>query len=94
MITTLRETSAQKTAIQTITFRVGTCTLGLVLAATTPQGICAILLGSDERALVRHAGYRWGVNRKRLLLQREQELFPDPQSLFAMPALMKGHAPF
>ena len=30
------------------------------------------------------AGYRWGVNRKRLLLlQREQEMFPDPQSLFA-----------
>jgi hypothetical protein len=53
MITTLRETSAQKTAVQTITFRVGTCTLGLVLVATTPQGICAILLGSDERALVR-----------------------------------------
>jgi O6-methylguanine-DNA--protein-cysteine methyltransferase len=52
MITTLRETSAQNTAIQTITFRVGTCTLGLVLVATTPQGICAILLGSDEKALV------------------------------------------
>ena len=198
MITTLRETSAQKTAIQTITFRVGTCTLGLVLAATTPQGICAILLGSDERALVRQlrsiflqaalqkdskvldkvlnrviqfietpvatlallldiggtafqkrvwkalreipagqtatykelalklgataqeigeacaanplavvipchrvirsdgglAGYRWGVNRKRLLLLREQEMFPDPQSLFATPAIMKGHSPF
>jgi len=189
MITTLRETSAQKTAIQTITFRVGTCTLGLVLVATTPQGICAILLGSDERALVRQlrsiflqaalqkdskvldkvlnrviqfietpvatlallldiggtafqkrvwkalreipagqtatykelalklddttqeigeacaanplavvipchrvirsdgglAGYRWGVNRKRFLLLREQEMFPGPQSLFAMP---------
>ena len=197
MITRLHETSVQKTAIQSITFRVGTCTLGLVLVATTPQGICAILLGSDEKALVgqlrsifqaalqkdskepdevlnrvvqfietptatlallldiggtafqkrvwkalreipagqtatykelalklgattqgigeacaantiavvipchrvirsdgRLAGYRWGVNRKRLLLQREQEMFPDPQSLFAMPALMKGHAPF
>ena len=52
MITTLHETSAQKTAIQTIAFRIGTCTLGLVLVATTPQGICAILLGSDEKALV------------------------------------------
>jgi hypothetical protein len=30
----------------------------------------------------------------RLLLQREQEMFPDPQSLFAMPALVKGHALF
>ena len=198
MITTLRETSAQNTAIQTINFRVGTCVLGLVLVATTLQGICAILLGDGEKALVGQlrlifpqaalqkegieledvlnrivqfietptatlallldiggtafqqrvwkalreipagqtatykelalklgattqeigeacaantlavvipchrvirsdgglAGYRWGVNRKRLLLQREQEMFPDPQSLFAMPALMKGHAPF
>ena len=197
MIITLHEASAQKTAIQTIAFRVGTCTLGLVLVATTPRGICAILLGNDEKALLgqlrsifpqaalqKHnkelevvlnrvvrfietpagapdlvldicgtafqrrvwkalreipagqtatykelalklgattqeigeacaantlavvipchrvirsdgglAGYRWGVNRKRLLLQREQEMFPDPQSLFAMPALMKGHAP-
>jgi AraC family transcriptional regulator, regulatory protein of adaptative response / methylated-DNA-[protein]-cysteine methyltransferase len=196
MTTTLHETSAQKTAIQTIAFRVGTCTLGLVLVATTPQGICAVLLGSDEKTLVRQlrstfpqaalqkhskeldevlncvvqfietptgtfallldidgtafqkrvwkalreipagqtatykelalklgattqeigqacavntlavvipchrvirsdgglAGYRWGVNRKRLLLQREQEMFPDPQSLFSVPALMKGHA--
>jgi len=187
MITTLRETSAQKTGLQRITFRVGSCTLGLVLVASTPQGICAILLGSDEKALVgqlrsifpqaalqkeskelddvlnrvvqfietptatfallldiggtafqkrvwkalreipagqtatykelalkleattqeigeacaantlavvipchrvirsdgRLAGYRWGVNRKRLLLQREQELFPDPELLFA-----------
>jgi hypothetical protein len=31
------------------------------------------------------------MNRKKLLLLREQEMFPDPQSLFAMPALMKGH---
>jgi AraC family transcriptional regulator, regulatory protein of adaptative response / methylated-DNA-[protein]-cysteine methyltransferase len=179
--------SAQKTGLQRITFRVGGCTLGLVLVASTPQGICAILLGSDEKALVgqlrsifpqaalqkeskelddvlnrvvqfietptatfallldiggtafqkrvwkalreipagqtatykelalkldattqeigeacaantlavvipchrvirsdgRLAGYRWGVNRKRLLLQREQELFPDPELLFA-----------
>jgi len=124
MITTLHETSAGKAAIQTITFKVRTCALGLVLVATTPQGICAILPGNDEKALVGQlrsifpraallkdskdtpqeigeacaanalavvipchsvirsdgglAGYRWGVNRKRLLLQREQEMFPDP----------------
>jgi AraC family transcriptional regulator, regulatory protein of adaptative response / methylated-DNA-[protein]-cysteine methyltransferase len=40
------------------------------------------------------AGYRWGVNRKRLLLQREQEMFPDPQSLFAKTALIRGQASF
>jgi AraC family transcriptional regulator, regulatory protein of adaptative response / methylated-DNA-[protein]-cysteine methyltransferase len=197
MITTLRETSAQNTAIQAVTFRIGTCTLGLVLVATTPQGICAILPGSDGKALVGQlrsifpqaalqkgsrklgevldrvvqfietpaatlalpldivgtafqkrvwkalgeippgqtatykelasklgataqeigeacaantlavaipchrvirsdgglAGYRWGVNRKRVLLQREQEMFPDPQSLFAKPAI-RAKSPF
>jgi AraC family transcriptional regulator of adaptative response/methylated-DNA-[protein]-cysteine methyltransferase len=195
MVTTLRETSAQNAAIQAVSFRVGTCALGLVLVATTPRGICAILLGSNEKALVGQlrsifpqaalqkgskeldevldrvvqfietptatpallldiggtafqkrvwkalgeipagqtatykelalklgataqeigeacaantlavvipchrvirsdgglAGYRWGMNRKRLLLQREEEMFPDPQSLFAIPALMKVH---
>lgn len=40
------------------------------------------------------AGFRWGVHRKRLLLQREQEISPDPKSLFAMPALIKGKTPF
>ena len=188
MTTPCHETSTQKTAIQTIRFTVGTCTFGLVLVASTLQGICAILLGSEERWLVGQlrsifpratlqkeskeldevlnrvvqfietstttpalpwhihgtafqkqvwktlreippgqtatykelalklgataqeigeacaanplavvipchrvirsdgglAGYRWGVNRKRLLLLREQEMFPDPQSLFAM----------
>ena len=187
MTTMLHETRDQKPAIQTIAFGTGTCALGLALVAATSQGICAILLGSDEKALVgqlrsifpqaalqkeskelddvlnrvvqfierptatfallldiggttfqkrvwkalreipagqtatykelalkldattqeigeacaantlavvipchrvirsdgRLAGYRWGVNRKRLLLQREQELFPDPELLFA-----------
>jgi AraC family transcriptional regulator, regulatory protein of adaptative response / methylated-DNA-[protein]-cysteine methyltransferase len=181
------ETLDQKPAIQTITFGIGTSTLGLALVAATSQGVCAILLGSNEKALagqlrsifphailrkagkefeetLNHvveyiatptgalalpldirgtafqqrvwnalqeipagetltykelalklgataqeigeacaanlhavaipchrvvrwdggtAGYHWGVSRKRLLLQREQELFPDPQSLFA-----------
>jgi AraC family transcriptional regulator of adaptative response/methylated-DNA-[protein]-cysteine methyltransferase len=189
MITMRHETPVQNSAIQTIPFGVGTCTLGLVLVATTAQGVCAILLGSDEKVLIGQlrsifplatlhkdskqldealnrivqfietpiaplalpldirgtafqkqvwktlrevpagrtatykelalklgataqeigeacaantlavvipchrvirsdgglAGYRWGVNRKRLLLQREQEIFPDPESLFAMP---------
>jgi len=198
MTTTHHEAPGQKPAIQTITFGIGTCTLGLALVAATSQGICAILLGSNEKALagqlrsifphatlrkagkefeetLNHvveciemptgalalpldirgtafqkrvwnalqeiptgqtvtykelalklgataqeigeacaanalavaipchrvvrsdggiAGYRWGVNRKRLLLQREQEMFPDPQSLFAKPALTRGPVPF
>ena len=197
MITTIHETSAQTTSLESIHFSVGTCTLGLVLVASTSQGICAILLGSNEKALVGQlrslfskatlhkengesnevmncvirfietptaafdlpldirgtplqkevwkalreipagqtatykelalklvttaqeigeacaantiavivpchrvirsdggvAGYRWGVHRKKLLLQREQEMFPDPESLFAAPALVKGKAP-
>ena len=191
------ETLDQKPAIQTIAFGTGTCALGLALVAATSQGICAILLGSNEKALaiqlrsifphailrkagkefeetLNHvveyiatptgalalpldirgtafqqrvwnalqeipagetvtykelalklgataqeigeacaanlhavaipchrvvrwdggiAGYRWGVSRKRLLLQREQEMFPDPQSPFAKRALMRGQAP-
>jgi AraC family transcriptional regulator of adaptative response/methylated-DNA-[protein]-cysteine methyltransferase len=198
MTTMHHETLDQKPAIQTIAFGTGTCALGLALVAATSQGICAILLGSNEKALaiqlrsifprailrkagkefeetlnrvveyiemptsalalpldirgtafhkrvwnaleeipagqtvtykelalkfgataqeigeacaanlyavaipchrvVRSdggiAGYRWGVNRKRLLLRREQEMFPDPQSLFAKTALMRGQAPF
>jgi|HubBroStandDraft_6_1064221.scaffolds.fasta_scaffold10790_4 AraC family transcriptional regulator of adaptative response/methylated-DNA-[protein]-cysteine methyltransferase len=198
MTTMHSETLDQKPAIQTIAFGTGTCALGLALVAATSQGICAILLGSNEKALaiqlrsifprailrkagkefeetlnrvveyiemptsalalpldirgtafhkrvwnaleeipagqtvtykelalkfgataqeigeacaanlyavaipchrvVRSdggiAGYRWGVNRKRLLLRREQEMFPDPQSLFAKTALMRGQAPF
>jgi AraC family transcriptional regulator of adaptative response/methylated-DNA-[protein]-cysteine methyltransferase len=197
MTTTDHETLDQKPAIQTVTFGIGTCTLGLALVAATSQGICAILLGSNEKALASQlrsifpqailrkagkefeetlndvvdyiemptgalalpldirgtafqkgvwnaleeipagqtvtykelalklgttaqeigeacaanahavaipchrvfrsdggiAGYRWGVNRKRLLLQREQGMFPDPQSLFAKPALMRRQAP-
>jgi AraC family transcriptional regulator, regulatory protein of adaptative response / methylated-DNA-[protein]-cysteine methyltransferase len=188
MTTTRLETP---TRTQTINFRVGTCTLGLVLVASTSRGVCAILLGSEEEPLVRQlhsifpqatlreeskelaevlksvvqfietpaatlslpldmqgtpfqrqvwqalreippgqtatykeialklgataqeigeacaanmlavvvpchrvirsdgslAGYRWGLNRKRLLLQREQEILPDPESLFSITAL-------
>ena len=198
MSTTDHETLNQKSAIQTITFGIGTCTLGLALVAATSQGICAILLGSNEKGLASQlrsifpratlrkagkefeetlydvfdyiemptgalalpldihgtafqkrvwnalekipagetatykelalklgataqeigeacaanvhavaipchrvvrsdggiAGYRWGVNRKRLLLQREQEMFLDPQSLFAKRALLRGQTPF
>ena len=198
MTTMHYETLDQKPAIQTIAFGTGTCALGLALVAATSQGICAILLGSNEKALAGQlrsifphailrkagkefeetlnyvveyietptgalalpldirgtafhkrvwsaleeipagqtvtykelalklgataqeigeacaanahavaipchrvvrsdggiAGYRWGVNRKRLLLRREQEMFPDPQSLFAKTALMRGQAPF
>ena len=190
MITAYYETPTRKTALQPINFTVGTCTLGLVLVASSSQGVCAILLGSKEASLVRQlrcifpeatleeqtneldemlnrvvqfietptaalvlpletrgtpfqrqvwqalreippgqtatyqeialklgstaqeigeacaantlavvipchrvirsdgglAGYRWGVNRKRLLLQREQEIFPDPESLFGITA--------
>ena len=197
MTTMHYETLDQKPAIQTIAFGTGTCALGLALVAATSQGICAILLGSNEKALagqlrsifphailrkagkefeetLNHvveyiatptgalalpldirgtafqqrvwnalqeipagetvtykelalklgataqeigeacaanlhavaipchrvvrwdggiAGYRWGVSRKRLLLQREQEMFPDPQSPFAKRALMRGQAP-
>lgn len=193
-MTTHDEAPMPGAAIQAITFKVGTCTFGLILAATTSRGVCAILLGSDEKALtgqlrsafpkatlqsggreiervlsdVVHfvetptgvlrlpldvhgtefqkrvwnalrtipagqtasymdialklgataqeigqacaantlavvipchrvvrsdgalAGYRWGTNRKRMLLAREQELSPDPESLFSIPGFRSG----
>ena len=194
MINTLEETSAQRTGVQTITFGIGTTTFGLILAATTSQGICAILIGSNEKALMGQlrsafpkatlqsggreierilngvvhfvetptealplpldvhgtafqkrvwnalrtipagqtaryidialklgatpqeigqacaantlavvipchrvirsdgalAGYRWATNRKRMLLAREQELSPDPESLFSIAGFTSG----
>jgi AraC family transcriptional regulator of adaptative response/methylated-DNA-[protein]-cysteine methyltransferase len=36
-----------------IRFAVGQCSLGAILVASTPQGVCAILLGDDPETLVR-----------------------------------------
>lgn len=191
-MTTHYGTPASATAIQSITFGVGICTFGLILVATTSKGVCAILIGSNEKALIGElrsafpkatvrsagqefgdvlksvvrcvetptvamalpldvqgsefqkqvwnslkdippgrtstykdialklgssaqeigeacaanrlavvipchrvirsngglAGYRWGTQRKRLILAREQELSPDPGSLFSIPGFM------
>jgi AraC family transcriptional regulator, regulatory protein of adaptative response / methylated-DNA-[protein]-cysteine methyltransferase len=35
-----------------IRFAIGACTLGAILVAATPRGVCAILLGDDPEALV------------------------------------------
>ena len=37
----------------TISFAVGQCSLGSILVASTPKGVCAILLGDDPDVLVR-----------------------------------------
>lgn len=83
----------QTTTYKELALKLGATTqeIGEACAANTLAVVipCHRVIRSDGGL----AGYRWGVNRKRLLLQREQEMFPDPQSLFAMPALMKGHAP-
>lgn len=36
-----------------IRFAVGECSLGSILVATSPRGVCAILMGADPNALVR-----------------------------------------
>ena len=89
----LREIPAGQTAtykelalkLGATTQEIGEACAANALAVVVP---CHRVIRSDGRL----AGYRWGVNRKRLLLQREQVMFPDPWSLFAMPALVKGHA--
>jgi hypothetical protein len=50
MAITHHETLDQKPAIQTVTFGIGTCTLGLALVAATSQGICAILTLERRRS--------------------------------------------
>ena len=52
MTTPNYETPAERTAIQTINYTIDLSSLGLVLVAGTPKGICAILLGSKEHSLV------------------------------------------
>ena len=89
----LREIPAGQTAtykelalkLGATTQEIGEACAANALAVVVP---CHRVIRSDGRL----AGYRWGVNRKGLLVQREQVMFPDPRSLFAMPALVKGHA--
>lgn len=45
----------------TLEFEIGTCALGQLLVATTPQGIAAILLGDNADALVRDLERRFEV---------------------------------
>lgn len=40
-------------AAQEIRFAIGQCTLGAILAAASPRGLCAIALGDDPQALLR-----------------------------------------
>lgn len=38
---------------ETIRFATGPCALGLILAATSKDGLCAVLFGDESRALIR-----------------------------------------
>ncbi len=67
---------------ETVRFAVGQCSLGAILVAATDRGIAAIAFCDDPDALLKGlqdrfprarllVGYRWGVARKRALLDRE-----------------------
>ncbi len=53
--TTWRKGGAQ----QTIRYAIGDSALGRALVATTPRGVCAILLGDDDAALVKDLSKRF-----------------------------------
>jgi AraC family transcriptional regulator of adaptative response/methylated-DNA-[protein]-cysteine methyltransferase len=75
--------SGQTATYKELAFKLGATSqeIGEACAANTLAVVipCHRVIRSDGG----FAGYRWGVNRKRLLLQREQEMFPDLRSLFA-----------
>jgi AraC family transcriptional regulator of adaptative response/methylated-DNA-[protein]-cysteine methyltransferase len=86
--TTLRETPVGKTVTyQEIASKVGGTAqeVGEACAANMLAVIipCHRVIRSDGSL----AGYRWGTQRKRRLLQREQEVVPEPGSLFHAAAL-------
>ena len=99
MSTTDHEALDQKPAIQTITFGIGTCTLGLALVAATSRGICAILLGSNEKALAGqlrsiflHAILRKSGKEFEETLNQVVEYIEMPTGAVALPLYIRGTA--
>jgi hypothetical protein len=66
-------------SISSIRFISGTSSLGILLLAFSAKGWCALLIGDDLVMLERDlsdgslGGYRWGLERKRQLPDREAQ---------------------
>ncbi len=45
------ETPSTNTVVETITYATGECALGRVLVARSIKGVCAILIGDDQKEL-------------------------------------------
>jgi AraC family transcriptional regulator of adaptative response/methylated-DNA-[protein]-cysteine methyltransferase len=84
---------------QEIIFSTGECVLGLVLAARTERGLCAILLGDDTRQLVRDlrrqfpdASLRYGGTELGPLLATVTSFLAAPAARLELPLDMRGTA--
>ena len=51
-----REEERRRTPVMPIRFAVGECSLGALLVAASPKGVCAVQLGDDPRRLVETLG--------------------------------------
>jgi len=84
-------------AHETITYAIGACSLGSLLVATTPKGVCALFLGDDPRALVRDLEDRFrradcvrGDEALADVVRRAAAMVDDPRARFALPLDVRG----
>lgn len=87
------------TAVNALTFTMGNCSLGKLLLAASEQGICALLIGDDDQALLNelHAQFPLATISAAdaslaSWLAQAIELIENPKSKFNLPLHTRGTA--
>lgn len=99
LVASSRRTPIDGDGIGEIRFATGRCSLGVILAAHSGRGLCAILLGDEPQALVRDLQERFprshlvdGDDRHASLLQQVIDLIEHPGRRFDVPLDAHGTA--